>query len=737
MFAVGIYHDQEIFEAFGFGHFGKICLNNLAKTGALIFSLRKFLYGFHVLNPKWHPESFSLRQRLREKLDFCRVDDSDSDHSPVAGPSRNLNPKRPRKKTVAQPSHSPTPVESSSDESSRILPVKPGLFRPSEDHLFDQKTPLYEDNQIEVYAVKESFKRQKVFAVEDHLYTVKIKVKKGKPPLVSSILKGLEKSLQHMLRVLQDYYKKEPTRLVYMSIYQHSMTSAVLSNAIELNSNKAEDMSMWQATLEPNVVVIIKETERGIFKTTVLSENKLDLESVAPQDDFQVDYVPKGVVPPKFVTFSSYKPNSESIKHSRKNLDGRKNKNLMEKLILEITGPEYQGTTFLCLNASETSHSFLLKGFTALDLRPFIIQNGNKVNLISIDVLDLRFLNASSFFPGILEDIAKDFAPGEELHYFPESVNLHGVNNPNSGKSTNSSRSEMEFCYYKSFYEPEAQWQHLYNSPEGQDQRRRENLENNYKEFVSSFEVTYECEWKETKSKNEHLYDAFKVIYPELKVRPLSRLTPRTTVRGGLSEVYCLRRLWYSEKIASSGFPSEVQTESEKEAYCRDINDSLKLPEVFLLKPDNIVKNDARRQLAKSCLNNLYGKFSQQSSSTKREFVTSRLRMEEIFAQYRVINFSNVSDTMMAVEYETINSTQFSKSNLFVGAQINAYGREIIYEHMEAIEKAGGTVFSVDVDGLFYSLPNGVVNPLKFSNKDWGNEICHKGKRLKLELALQ
>lgn len=511
--------------------------------------------------------------------------------------------------------------------------------------------------------------------------------------------------------------------------------------------------------------------------------------------------------------------------------------------------------------------------------------------------------------------------------YFLGNENIHGVNNPTSGKSTNSSRSEMEFCFFKSTLEPEKNWQHLYNRADGQksfgkykvdlyspvekkviefhgcvthfhlppdcvykenlnktpsslnpfgvpysnlkiqDEARKTHLLSKYSDDILEFEIQHECLWRE--QKKTEFFKSINFVFQDLKLRPINRLNPRSTVRGGISEVYCLRwqkefhpdetfyysdvqglysyaaitkplpkgkyeifigdnltneiefrdgfhffgakklicgaaqvtvrppenlekpflqfrifdtfnflglcrlcilrkqkncqhrenryftsnwlfsdlrkavllgyridhwheiyyfaetsnflslysSLWYAEKIQSSGFPSEIKTDEEKLQYCHDINHSLQLPEDFYLKPESIEKNPARRQLAKSCLNNLYGKFSQQTPSIKREFVTSQIRLEEILAQYNVTNLTNLSEKMLHVEYETQASTQVSKSNLFVGAQINAYGREIIYEHMQSIEQVGGKVFSVDVDGLFYSLPNHVPHPLRFSNQ--------------------
>lgn len=75
------------------------------------------------------------------------------------------------------------------------------------DSLFEHKTPIFENANVEIYVIKEAFKKQKIFNIEDHLYTVKIKLKAGQPPLLSSLLEGLEKALEDMIKRMQLFYR--------------------------------------------------------------------------------------------------------------------------------------------------------------------------------------------------------------------------------------------------------------------------------------------------------------------------------------------------------------------------------------------------------------------------------------------------------------------------------------------------------------------------------------------------
>lgn len=73
-------------------------------------------------------------------------------------------------------------------------------------NLFEEKTPLYENDHLEVYVVKDYLKRQKIFKLDDHLYTIKIEVKKGHPPLLISLLDILKESFEYMINTIKNFY---------------------------------------------------------------------------------------------------------------------------------------------------------------------------------------------------------------------------------------------------------------------------------------------------------------------------------------------------------------------------------------------------------------------------------------------------------------------------------------------------------------------------------------------------
>ena len=99
---------------------------------------------------------------------------------------------------------------------------------------FDDSTTIFEGDSLKICVQKVGFMRQKKFILEDHQFIVKVESLNDKPPLLSSILKVLEKSLEFMLNNLRNFYKPEDQNLVYLTIHQSEMESAMNSGAFEL-----------------------------------------------------------------------------------------------------------------------------------------------------------------------------------------------------------------------------------------------------------------------------------------------------------------------------------------------------------------------------------------------------------------------------------------------------------------------------------------------------------------------
>jgi hypothetical protein len=77
----------------------------------------------------------------------------------------------------------------------------------------------------------------------------------------------------------------------------------------------------------------------------------------------------------------------------------------------------------------------------------------------------------------------------------------------------------------------------------------------------------------------------------------------------------------YKTKLEASGYPSNVQSDIDKQVYLRKILEK----EDIQLDSKNIEVNPGRRQMAKILLNSFWGKFAQRENLTQVEFLNSDL----------------------------------------------------------------------------------------------------------------
>lgn len=176
--------------------------------------------------------------------------------------------------------------------------------------------------------------------------------------------------------------------------------------------------------------------------------------------------------------------------------------------------------------------------------------------------------------------------------------------------------------------------------------------------------------------------------------------------------VQCLSSL----RLKNSGGLDNLNSQEEKEIYCQRHNSNMKLPPSFALKIDNVKNNPSQKLFFKDMSNSLFGKFSQNSNLSKTEIVWSQHRLEEIASKFDILEIYNLSETSVLVEYETNSSQPNLKSNVYIGAEINAHARIIIHDFVRLLESAGICVYAVDTDCLYYAVPDNVQDPLRFSD---------------------
>ena len=122
-------------------------------------------------------------------------------------------------------------------------------------------------------------------------------------------------------------------------------------------------------------------------------------------------------------------------------------------------------------------------------------------------------------------------------------------------------------------------------------------------------------------------------------------------------------------KTESSGWPANVQTEKEKEAYIDDFYRH----EGVNLERDKIKKNPGLRQVAKLCLNSLWGRLGMKENKGKTEYVNTPQRFYELLlsGQHKVSSFDLFNEEVMAVEYKS--EEEFIEVNASTNVIIAAY----------------------------------------------------------------
>lgn len=84
---------------------------------------------------------------------------------------------------------------------------------------------VFENKSLQLIVEKASFKRQKRFRFQDHLFHVKIKLKNNNEalPFLKDILDFLEISLLHLMQNVKKFYEAKDENICYLTLHQNPM----------------------------------------------------------------------------------------------------------------------------------------------------------------------------------------------------------------------------------------------------------------------------------------------------------------------------------------------------------------------------------------------------------------------------------------------------------------------------------------------------------------------------------
>jgi hypothetical protein len=185
-------------------------------------------------------------------------------------------------------------------------------------------------------------------------------------------------------------------------------------------------------------------------------------------------------------------------------------------------------------------------------------------------------------------------------------------------------------------------------------------------------------------------------IYEVLHYNESTQYDPQTLC-GGLFTDYV--NTFVKLKTEASGYPAWCITDNDKAQFIADFE----IKEGIKLDPTKIVYNAGLRLIAKSLLNNLWGRLGLKENLPKTAYV----RTPEEFHQLvndglnTIKDFHIINDTSLAIVYETTKDAipEDPTSSVALAAFTTAYGRLELYKYLDLL---GERVLYFDTDSIIF-----------------------------------
>lgn len=91
------------------------------------------------------------------------------------------------------------------------------------DNTVEKPNIVFENSVLKAYIERGVHKREKKFALHDHLFYIKVQPKKDQFPLLVNILDFLEEACNHILNEVKEYYKLDENRIAFLTLYQQPL----------------------------------------------------------------------------------------------------------------------------------------------------------------------------------------------------------------------------------------------------------------------------------------------------------------------------------------------------------------------------------------------------------------------------------------------------------------------------------------------------------------------------------
>lgn len=160
---------------------------------------------------------------------------------------------------------------------------------------------------------------------------------------------------------------------------------------------------------------------------------------------------------------------------------------------------------------------------------------------------------------------------------------------------------------------------------------------------------------------------------------------------------------------------------TSKKQYCKFLNDRMGLfDENFMLNPSTCSNNKMKRDFYKLLSNSLFGKFLQRDDHESVAFVRNQSELNSYLKRSDLIQDICCLDDkicILSVKKDVRKILPNLKQNMYVGSQITAFARQVIFEHVFKLSQTTNcNLYHVDCDCIFFSFPNDSPIPLEFSH---------------------
>ena len=192
-----------------------------------------------------------------------------------------------------------------------------------------------------------------------------------------------------------------------------------------------------------------------------------------------------------------------------------------------------------------------------------------------------------------------------------------------------------------------------------------------------------------------------------------------STKEGGLFTGYINAAL--KEKQEADGYPANVTTDEEKDAYIKDYYDH----EGILLEKSKIVKNKGRKSVAKLKANSQWGYLAMNLDKTQFKIINDLNEWNSMLVdnQYVIKNVDFVDESSALMVQYGLNKDFFIgnfKTNVVLAAFVTCHARLVLYSELEKLNER---VLYFDTDSIiFVTRPGDYVPPTGNYLGDFKNE---------------